>query len=394
MLAYFSLLVPQILIKPLGGNISTIDMLAPLILAFCFLKTKIHLNSVSKWLIVFIIYLLTSFFINAVTYGYSSLYLDRSTVLLRTVAIWGPLFLVPYLPADGFPKAARWFAIISISATAFASAAYTIGYDGFNAHQTLQFAGTKGLTQRLGGFVGETGNFAFTAFVGFAFAVVFLVSCENKFRKRIFYAVIAAISFYLALRGSVARVMILNVATLFTMLYFSKFANGYVKLFTLFLGSFAVAFVSQNLEALSKFRALERLFSSNTGSFNALSSGRGAHWVNSIELWTLDLSNLLFGVGNRMSGQILGHVVENVFIYHLVSYGVIGTIIFFIFFATLLAPILKYSLRKNPIAQGMFAIWFSVLIQWQFNDINHFYQTFPALILLTAWCGKWLKNQS
>ena len=184
--------------------------------------------------------------------------------------------------------------------------------------------------------------------------------------------------------------MVLNFVIFWLCIYFTRLTPPTAKIM-IPLGISVAALAALPFMGEATGRLFARFQNIGSAGFNTLSSGRGYHWERAIELWTSDPMTMLFGVGNRMGGQLLGHAVENFVLFHLLDFGMLGAALFFAFLGVTLRPIASYSLRKNRAAQGMFVLWLAVLSQWMFNDLNTFYQTFPALMLLTVWCGAWLQ---
>lgn len=387
-LAISVIILPQIALKPIGGAISTVDLLAPIILFFTFFRSAIRLPRAQLFLFCFLVFSCFSFLAHFGIKGGVG-YTENASRLLRLVSIWCPAFLIPYLNPSLFPSYARLFSGVSILVTLVVGLSYQTGSSLFDAHQTL-LESTGDRYNRLGGLVGETGGFAFNSFISYSMAMVFLVIL-NKSPTRWAWLVISNASFFLAYDGSLARVMVMNFLVFWLAMYMSRITPPFIKITFPLLAIFGIVAILP-LALSSGFRIFSRFSNLGTASFNQISSGRGHHWENAIELWTSNIDTFVFGIGNRMSGYFLGHVVENFFLYHFLEFGLLGALLFFAYMWVILSPILSFSLKGNLAAQGLACIWASVMTQWMFNDLNTYYQTFPAFILLTIWCNSWVNS--
>ena len=150
---------------------------------------------------------------------------------------------------------------------------------------------------------------------------------------------------------------------------------------TLLICSSAIFFISPDSLDLSKYRL------SNVAStdMNSVSSGRVSHWIDAVTLYVESPFNIIFGVGHRMSVRFLGHAVENFFIQNFLDYGIVGTILFIMFLWVLLKPIIKDSKVNNGISVAILLVFTGIFLQWQFNDINTYYQTYPATLFFLSW---------
>ena len=383
-IAFIVIILPQVILKPIGGDLSIVDIGAPLIIAYCVFRSQLKLPPPQKYLLVFIFYLLVSYLIMMLFGGVE--YQESSPYLIRMLSLYAPIFLVPYLGNDEkqFVKFGRVFVVISLIATVVIIILYISGWTGVSAHQTTE--GDDGLkVNRLGGLPGESGAFAYNIlFVFYMSLIVYLVAAKKWLIKIVSFGLTLVVLF-LSFKYSLARVIVICAGAVIVCGYFftsmSLIKKYFLFLMTLLICSSAIFFVSPDSLDLSKYRL------SNVAStdMNSVSSGRVSHWIDAVTLYVESPFNIIFGVGHRMSVRFLGHAVENFFIQNLLDYGIVGTILFIMFLWVLLKPIIKDSRAKNGISVAILLVFTGIFLQWQFNDINTYYQTYPATLFFLSW---------
>ncbi|HBN5446921.1 TPA: hypothetical protein L3F56_003607 [Klebsiella oxytoca] len=383
-IASLVIIFPQVILKPFGGDLAIVDIGAPLIIAYCILRYRLKLPPPQKYLLVFIFYLLVSYLTMMLFGGVE--YQESSPYLFRMVSLYAPIFLVPYLGNDEkqFVKFGRVFVVISLVATVVIILLYISGWAGVSAHQTTE--GDDGLkVNRLGGLPGESGAFAYNIlFVFYMSLIVYLVAAKKWLIKIVSFGLTFVVLF-VSFKYSLARVIVICAGAVIACGYFftsmSLIKKYFLFLLTLLICGSAVFFVSPESLDLSKYRL------SNVAStdMNSVSSGRVSHWIDAVTLYVESPFNIIFGVGHRMSVRFLGHAVENFFIQNLLDYGIVGTILFIMFLWVLLKPIIKDSRAKNAISVAILLVFTGIFLQWQFNDINTYYQTYTATLFFLSW---------
>ncbi|HBT3010391.1 TPA: hypothetical protein MBE92_002972 [Klebsiella pneumoniae] len=383
-IAFIVIVLPQVILKPIGGDLSIVDIGAPMVIAYCIFRHRLKLPPPQKYLLIFIFYLLVSFLTMMLFGGIE--YQESSPYLIRMVSLYAPVFLVPYLSDDEtqFVKFGKVFVVISLIATVVIIALYISGWTGVSAHQTTE--SDDGLTvNRLGGLPGESGAFAYNILFVFYMSLIVYLVAERKWIKKIVMFGGTLIVLFLSFKYSLARVIVICAGAVILCGYFftsiSIVKKYFLFLFTFLVCSTSLFFVSPDSLDLSKYRL------SNVAStdMNSVSSGRVSHWIDAVALYAESPFNVVFGVGHRMSVPFLGHAVENFFIQNLLDYGIVGTILFVIFLWFLLKPIIKNAKTKNGISVAILLVFTGIFLQWQFNDINTYYQTYPATLFFLSW---------
>ncbi|MDA8744868.1 hypothetical protein N9N28_09580 [Rubripirellula amarantea] len=326
------------------------------------------------------------------------LYLLDTPQLGRLFSIHVPLFLVAAMPLDRkwLTRCLIVFGALAVAVTLIIATLYHFGSTAFDAHQTFQRDGGE-LFHRLGGLQGETGAFAFNATIGIQ---ILLAGLAMAGRKRLFWIGLwCVLPVYLAFiyHESLVRVSVLNTLVFFAFSVLgvnhsaakSRFAmRGFVL-----LGAMLVLLLSVTEYPILDVE-IER--ANMDGNLNQLSSGRVAHWIAGIEQTFDSPTYAIFGMGYRAPEFVLGHPVENFFVFHLATYGLLGSALFFALYGVLAWPTVRSALRGD-FASGIFtAMMLAVVMQWQVNDVNLYYQTFPVLLFFSAWFASinWQENAS
>ncbi|SDF96086.1 hypothetical protein SAMN04488117_10986 [Celeribacter baekdonensis] len=390
--------LPQIILKPINSSLSTVDFVSTLIFLFLLvaslLKIPLRVDQTGRQLLVYLLYVFTVFFFYA-AYIDPYKYLENVAYLIRTTAIFAPLLIIPYLSCD-FEVADRTIKIsvaVALLSTFYIILAYAGGNEVYGAHQTFAFDG-KRLVKRLGGLPGETGAFAFSVLVLVELAIVhFVLKTPRKFVSLCILAS-CLIVIFLAFKFSVARVLFINFGVFCGFIFLSRLTSWPQKIFSI-LG-LVFAYILIQLASLSgdMLNSLAGGFSriSLEGGVSVATSGRFDHWVNTVSLLKSNVFYLLFGVGNRMGGTILGHATENLFLFSALEVGLFGSFLLIVLFSGILAPIFQAHRKNNIIATGYLAIWAGAFAHSLLNDIFTYYQAFPALLLSTAWMARILKK--
>ncbi|MDK8019661.1 hypothetical protein [Klebsiella michiganensis] len=218
-IAFIVIILPQVILKPIGGDLSIVDIGAPLIIAYCVFRSQLKLPPPQKYLLVFIFYLLVSYLIMMLFGGVE--YQESSPYLIRMLSLYAPIFLVPYLGNDEkqFVKFGRVFVVISLIATVVIILLYISGWTGVSAHQTTE--GDDGLkVNRLGGLPGESGAFAYNIlFVFYMSLIVYLVAAKKWLIKIVSFGLTLVVLF-LSFKYSLARVIVICAGAVIVCGYF------------------------------------------------------------------------------------------------------------------------------------------------------------------------------
>lgn len=383
-IAFIVIIVPQIILKPFGGDLSIVDIGAPLVIFFCAIRKRLNFPPSQLLLLLFIFYVFSSYFIMMLFY--EGEYISSSPYLIRMISMYAPVFLVPYMKREPeeFYHFGRVFVVVSLVVTTVIVVLYAIGWGNFNAHQTTE--NTDGITvNRLGGLAGESGAFAYNVLFIFYMVVIVYFAAEKKRYKQIISFITVMFVLFISFKYSLARVILICAGAVMFFGYLFSPVSLVKKYFVLFFAFLLCVIVSFYLTSSSLDLSTYRLSNLSNTDLNSVSSGRVSHWMDAVALYTESPLNVIFGVGHRMSVRFLGHAVENFFIQNLLDYGVIGTTIFVIFIWSLLKPIIKDARTKNGVSIAVLIVFTGIFLQWQFNDINTYYQTYPATLFFLSW---------
>ncbi|MGG7567244.1 O-antigen ligase family protein [Rhodovulum sp. DZ06] len=323
---------------------------------------------------------------------------------VRTVFLFAPALLAFRMSASPYVMS-KWglrFALAGAAFTIFMCLAYAAGSTAFNAHQTLATASDKGefelLVNRLGGIVGETGAFGFHANLVFQMAILFAFLGG---RRRLAYVLLALFVPYMlfAFNYSQTRISIANggifmiVALLSrdlmrripaVVLILAGLALGIVAIWELVFSGLRIASLGQlDSNLLLRFQGV---LSGDAGSA-VNTSGRFEHWSNVVGMIAV---NPIFGYGVRTTSTMLDHAIENFFLQGLADYGIVVFAMFIAFARWVWLQLRAEGVLREPrylperqAAAILRAILVASFIQWQFNDINTYFQAFPMLCLVT-----------
>ena len=397
--AFCSICVPQLLVEipELSERVKTPDLFAVIAVPLALL---LYASRCSPGKLQFTTFLTFAFaavviFVRILLDSNRELYLENLPHLARLFSILAPLFLVVAMPSDRktLYRFTIGFGVLATGASIAIALLYHFGSTAFDAHQTFARQGGD-LTHRLGGLPGESGAFAFNATVGIQLLLVGLAMA--KLRKQYYLALWILFPLFIALvyHESLARISLLNSLVFFSVslvgVNHSRFSSRFLLLMIVLVGSTTFLLLSAAGNPLADVEVERVNFS---GSLDGLSSGRLSHWKVASEVWLDSPGYVLFGMGHRAPDFILDHPVENMVLFHLVNYGIIGTVLFGCLYASLAWPILRAGIRGDFGGGAFSAMLLSILVQWQVNDVNLYYQTFPCLLFFSAWYRSVLENE-
>lgn len=316
---------------------------------------------------------------------------DWALYPLRNIIIFSPALVAFALPLHErqFMRAGLVFATLAVIANVFMILAHLGGSQNYFAHQSL-FSLQTGVLRRYGGISGEAAAATFAAISSFNFMLIFLF--WNRLRLLGYVATVLMLPFaMLVLISSQARVSLVVLATFFIFLFFSKaFLNNLqrlVALIVLYAGvTAAINFAEINLDQLIVLR-FQNIISGNFDA-NELTSGR---WNNWLDAGVYILHNPLFGHGYRSSLILDVIAAENFFVQMLLDTGLIGLMAFSLYLSRTVISISNAAISEtsNIGRRQAFilinAMMFSVMAQWMFNDVNYYFQTFPAILAVLVY---------
>ena len=323
------------------------------------------------------------------------LYKENLPHLARLFSIHAPLLLVVAMPNDRktLKRCLLGFGLLATAVSVMIAVLYHFGSSAFDAHQTFQRQGGT-LSHRLGGLTGESGAFAFNATLGIQLLLVGLAMTRS--RKCFYFALWCVFPLFVALvyHESLARIALLNSVIFFLLslvgVNHTRGSWRFLLLILIIVGSFGFVLLSA---AGSPFLDVQVERVNFEGSLDRLSSGRVSHWQTGVETWLESPSYILFGMGHRAPDFVLGHPIENMLVFHLANYGIIGSTLFATLYFMVAWPVIRHGIR-GEFAAGVFAAMLaSVIVQWQVNDVNLYYQTFPVILFFAAWYSVVLRNE-
>lgn len=382
-IAFVVIVLPQLILKPFGGDLSVVDIGAPLVIIFCLFRERLFVPKTQSLLLLFIFFVVFIYFILLI-FG-SEKYIENSPYLIRMLSMYAPVFLTPYLSKNpnSFFKFGRVFVVLSLISTSIIIVLYTQGWGNFNAHQTIAESDGN-VFNRLGGLPGESGAFAYNIlFIFYMASIVFFVASKSWIIKVGSFILVMLVVFF-SFKYSLARVIVICVAAVLGIGYLISnisFAKKYT--IVIFFASCFIAWLSfsnVNID-FSQYR----LANISGADANSLSSGRVSHWIDGVNLIIKNPEVLIFGIGHRMSVVFLGHAVENFFLQNILDYGIIGTLVFVFFLLSMLRPIVINAKLEGGVSVAVLVVFSGIFLQWQFNDINTYYQTYPATLFFLSW---------
>ncbi|TWU60179.1 hypothetical protein Poly51_04540 [Rubripirellula tenax] len=393
-----AIFVPQfvIAVPEFGDQIKTTDLFAVLsvpVAFFAFMNRR-SMQLVQIVAIAVICFSATVVITNIFQSSDRRLYQENLPHLARLFSIHSLLFLVVAMPTDRqfLSRSLIAFGCLATFASVCIAVLYHFGSGAFDAHQTFERDGGASV-HRLGGLVGESGAYAFNATMGFQLLLAGL-AMVNK--RRLYF--IALWIVFPVLVALIYHESLVRISLLMSILFFLICVTVVNHSATALRGLLAVSILSVVTVVILMSAAghpigdiqIDRL--EFDGDANRLSSGRVANWVEAADVWTSEPMWILFGMGHRASDFVLMHPIENMAVFHLVNYGLIGSALFLMLYGYIFAPIFKQALRGD-FAGGVFsALILSVLVQWQVNDINLYFQTFPIVLFFSAWYSSNLRS--
>lgn len=292
-----------------------------------------------------------------------------------------------------FQKLGLTVAFVSVLFILFMSYMYSIGINKYDAHQGLSINEiNRGFYfKRMGGIPGESGAYAFHAFFVWAFFLFFVFLNRMWFIGYFLLASTPAWSL-LIFTTSQSRIIVLTtiaflISTLFDRSLFKRRNGILIALFigSLLLGTFGALEIFDIEIPINRY-VLMRFEGILAGNFEAsqLSSGRVDNWIEVLGYW---LYNPLLGYGYRNAGSLLDVPAENFFVQGLAEYGIIvfGILCVFLFkIWKLLRAASPGNVPNSVAASGgiLRAFMVAAFVQWQVNDINTYWQTFPMMLAL------------
>lgn len=390
--------LPQISLKPIESDLSTVDIVSSLSLLVYFFAGLYYggarVGPASRALLVYLGYVIVSFLFHAAL-SHRPEYIENTAYLIRTIAIFSPVIAAPMFligPHD-FNRGIKLSILFAVVANFAIILMYSRGGDAFGAHQTFAFDGQR-LTKRLGGLPGETGAYSFAVLIVAELLIVHYFINGRSYLFRNAAAIVAVALVFLAFKYSVARVMIVHFAVFCAFIFLSNVTSAIKKVFTI-LGAILAVTLAQILSiSQSTFEQIAVGFSrlSFSAGINGATSGRFFHWSNVVEYLANDPWALIFGVGNRMGTVVLGHATENLLLFVLLEVGLVGGVLLFICFFRMLGPVYRAHRAGNALATGYVAIWLGAVVHALLNDIFTYYQAFPGLLFATAVLSELLRR--
>ncbi|MEM6438921.1 MAG: O-antigen ligase family protein [Pseudomonadota bacterium] len=322
---------------------------------------------------------------------------------VRHLFIFGPGLLAFALKPP--PRAFVRLGLFAFTAAAifviFMTLAYMAGSDAFNAHQSLRDGGIVGAApsspllgnyfKRMGGIVGESGAYAFHGLFVIAALTVFAFLGGMS---RLGYVLIAATPLWalMVFATSQSRILLLTLGAFLLVLLLDRRVVTRSLALTVCLavaaavGAAALLVVVLDLSVpINPLLALrfQALLEGRVSGVQ-LTSGRLEHWGNVVELLAY---NPVLGYGYRNVGFMLDHGVENFFLQGLSEFGFIGFVFFLAFLFRIWRAMGREMIgspardqRAKAVMRAMLA---AALVQWQVNDINTYWLTFPMMIALS-----------
>jgi len=270
---------------------------------------------------------------------------------------------------------------------------YSLGVDWYNAHQglTVNDLSQRFYFRRMGGIPGESGAYAFHGMFMWAFFLFFVFLNRMNGLGYILFAMTPAWAFMI-FATSQSRIVVLSTLTFIGVSLFDRalFLRRNGVLLSLFIGAtFFGAFMAfQVFDAdlpINRYVAL-RFEGIIAGNFEAskLSSGRTDNWLSVMNNW---IYNPIFGYGYRNTAGLLGVPTENFFIQGLADYGLIVFVILCVFLFKLWMLLTFAAPGNVPASVGaaggiLRAFIVAAFVQWQVNDINTYWQTFPMMLAI------------
>ncbi len=273
---------------------------------------------------------------------------------------------------------------------------YASGRELFQGRQSIQYGRGQGFVyfKRMGGVVGETGAYGFHATFVF-YALTLFVFMRGLTRLGYLLLAMTPVWLLMVFASSQTRIvlpagMIFLAAALLnrdlfrrrTALTLVVMAAALPALYLALLGMLDLPLPVDRVTLL-RFEALL----SGEASADALTSGRWQHWGGVLRLW---LENPVLGYGYRNVSFILGHAVENFFLQGLSEYGLVVFAVLCAFLVRLWLGVRAASRLSPEMGRAgavLQAMLLAAFVQWQVNDINTYYQTFPMLLALGVLFG-------
>ena len=409
---FFRLVValPNFLLKQpglgatLGDLLRTTDIAAAFCLfAYALVRTGPY-SRISPQEGLLLVFLFGSLLASAAFYSFiamSPLYVGRMGLAellypLRHIFLFTPVLLALSLQVERRRLARLGLATFALSALFVVAMTllYSSGGGWFEAKQSisLSFGGKRTLfMKRMGGIVGETGAYGFhSMFVWYG--LIFFAFLSRL--RTLGFVLLGLTPLWLALVFVPSQTRIIIPACLVFLLA-AIFNPALMRLRTAILVTLAgvgVFAMLIGLQGLMTLRlpvggvALVRLVDLVSGhdSADSLTSGRLSHWIEILQLW---LQNPFFGYSYRSMNFLLEYPTENFFVHGLSEYGLILFSVFCLFLVRLWLGVGRTARSRPELAPAgavLRAIMISSMVNWQVNDLNTYYQTFPMLLALIA----------
>ena len=321
--------------------------------------------------------------------------LEQMLYVLRHIFLFSPALLALALQTER-RKMARWGLMIFALAAVFIIF-MTVMYSRsrwFQANQsiTLSFGGLNmAYYKRMGGLVGESGAYGFHAmFVWYGLIFFAYLSRLNRLAVILLIATPVWLAFVYV--PSQTRIILPACAVfLLAMSLQRPIMRPTTAAFVIagFCAAFAAIIASSMMGGWNLpfgGAAFTRLSALASGGMDAdgVTSGRLSHWA---EIMPWVLQNPLFGYGYRSTRFLVMVATENVFIQGMMEYGLILFSVMCLWIIRLWISVGRTGRERPelaPAAATLRAIMLAAFVQWQFNDINTYYQTFPMLLAIIA----------
>lgn len=388
-------IMPQVVISVgLGDQVKSVDLIGiAFAVSFIFWSlTGAKAMSVQIFSLLIVLYASLVFLGHILLSTQRDMYVSNTPYLARHFAIFSNILILNQIQLSS-QLVRKYMVILGLIGTLVSlgmAISHMFGNTLFDAHQTLLGENEQPIS-RLGGLVGESGAFGFNAFFVFAILVCGLTS---SLRNPIFLLSIIALFLvysWIVYRQSSTRIFLLTSGSfLMLLLIFYPFHSNSTRLFFVVFPAIGIAVCVVMMIALridveiGSRGSINELFA---GDLDLLSSGRTGNWTRALSLLMESWPIALFGAGYSIPNMQMDYPLENMFVFHLLTYGFCGSFLLFCFYFQLLIPLFRKAAGKDATAKVLCFLLFAVFLQWQVNDINLYYQTFPVLLFLTHWYG-------
>jgi|TARA_B100002003_G_scaffold205199_1_gene198509 hypothetical protein len=413
MFTLFFLLVlftPHFLLKlpwlgeTVGDMLRTTDIAAAFCLfAYALVRTG-STSRISRQEALLIVFLFGSLLASAAFYTYIFMnpgYVGRvgATELLyplRHIFLFAPVLLALTLQTERQLLSRLGLATFVLSALFIVAmtALYSGGGGWFEAKQSISqsFGNVQTLyMKRMGGIVGETGAYGFhSMFVWYG--LIFFAFLSRLTALGYLLLALTPVWLVFVFVPSQTRIIIPACLVFLLAAMFNPVLMRRRTAILVVLAGVAVLAALIGLQGILTMQipiggvALMRLVDlfSGASSADSLTSGRLDHWIEILHLW---LQNPFFGYSYRSMNFLLEYPTENFFVHGLSEYGLILFSLFCLFLARLWIGVGR-TVRSRPeltrAGAVLQAIMISAMVNWQVNDLNTYYQSFPMLLAMIA----------